>query len=136
MRFTRSISILAVVIALTGCGRSSVEVADPFYLMDYGETDETFALFRCLEGSGKSCFLDNGFGPGVVAAGGNVRFIAFKKHGAGGEVASEEYFYFARTPYERGGWGLHPEKLIGPLDQRQFNRIRRQLGLPELSVTP
>jgi hypothetical protein len=45
------------------------------------------------------------------------------------------YFYFARVPQERHGWGLNPERVVGPLTKAEFDRARAALGLPADNIT-
>lgn len=131
----RIVPILLFFAVVSGCGKSSVEVDHPFYLMDYGESGETFALFRCPHDPGHGCSLDQGFGPGVVAAGANNRFVVMEMRPSS-KTAEPAFFYFARIPQETGGWGLNPEKLIGPLDPAEFGKRRVALGLPDANVAP
>ena len=127
--------ILMALAALPGCGKHYVEVDHPFYLMDYGESRDRFALFRCLHEPGHGCSLDKGFGPDVIAAGANDRFVVMKMRQPS-NAAQPTYFYFARIPQETGGWGQRPEKLIGPLSRGEFQQRRAALGLPDANVTP
>lgn len=135
MRAARICLIFLVLSTVSGCGKPSVEVDHPFYLMEYGESGERFALFRCLHDPGQGCSLDKGFGPDVIAAGANDQFVVMKMRQSP-KAAQPAYFYFARIPQETGGWGLNPEKLRGPLTPAEFEKKRAALGLPKPDVTP
>jgi hypothetical protein len=68
-------------------------------------------------------------GPGIVTAGGNARYVVVaQEHGSDSNVLL--YFYFARVRQERYGWGLYPERDVGPLTKAEFDRAREGLGLP------
>lgn len=105
------------------CG--PVEVADPFYLDHIPDSSEV-ALYRCPDGPAKGCAIDGLPGPQVIAAGGSDRFIVV--HNSAG------YYYFARTPQEKRGWGNEPEKIVGPLTMEEFEAAKRTFDLPDLKV--
>lgn len=123
--------MLAGATLLAGCGRA-VPVDGPFYL-DYIEDRDAMALMRCPTGPRGGCAIDGLPSGGVFAAGANPRYIAVARH-PGGNRAITEYFYFARIAEERRGWGLNPERIVGPLSQPEFDAAARRLGLPELTV--
>lgn len=67
-------------------------------------------------------------GPGVSAAGADKRYIVLKTdHG---------FYYFRRSVHELSGWGNDPEKIIGPLNERDFKAVTEKLRLPALTVQP
>lgn len=119
--------------AAAACGRRAVEVDHPFYLM-FIEDPREVALFRCPNGpdSGAGCAMDGLPGPRVTAAGANARFVVVARQpGAGGPTL---YYYFARVPEETRGWGNNPERIVGPLDEDEFEAAKARLRLPEFTV--
>ena len=133
--------VLVVCSLLAASGTRSVEVSNPYYL-DYIEDPFAIELRRC-ESQGLSCASVNGLprvqayeaGPHVVAAGANRHFVVVA-YGVGDRSGDpRSYYYFARVPEEKKGWGANPEKIVGPLDERDFKEESRRIGLPELTVS-
>jgi hypothetical protein len=60
----------------------------------------------------------------VLAAGADSHFVTVH--------STRGYYYFARVPQERAGWGSNPERIIGPLTEAEFALAKREHGLPEL----
>jgi hypothetical protein len=73
-------------------------------------------------------------GPGIVKAGGNARYVVVAQEDKS-DSRLLRYFYFARVPQERYGWGLNPERVVGPLTKAEFDRAREVLGLPTYNIT-
>lgn len=109
----------------TACGSRSVEVDHPFYLMAFDEAAETI-LVRCPTGTGGGCANDNLPDGAVIEAGASDRYVVV--HTIGG------YFYFARIETEAGGYGNHPEMILGPLTAEQFEAAKARFGLPEFTT--
>jgi hypothetical protein len=126
---------IAIALATAGCGRGVIEVDDPFYLM-YIEDPREVALFRCPIEPGVGCAIDGLPGPYVEAAGADERFIVVAQRPSGRESGPTRYYYFARVPEEKRGWGNNPERIIGPLDAEEFAAAKARLGLPEFTVRP
>jgi hypothetical protein len=85
------------------------------------------ALHRCPDGPGGGCAIDGLPGPDVFAAAANTTHVTAARRRDG----REEYFWFARVPEERRGWGRNPERIIGPLSRAQFEAEVARRGLPE-----
>jgi hypothetical protein len=109
---------------LSACGSRPFEVDAPFYLWHL--EDEEAALFRCPHGPDRGCAIDGLPGPTVLAAGADKRFVVVR--------STNGYFYFARVPSEKSGWGNSPEKIIGPLTENEFVATNAKLSLPPLTV--
>lgn len=116
---------------MTGCSPRGHEVSHPFYVMSPADSDER-ALFRCPNGPEGGCAIDGLPGPDVFAAGGDAKYIVVARHRAG----QDEYFYFRRVAEETRGWGHNPERIVGPLNESQFNADAGRLGLPALAHIP
>ena len=124
-----SAGVLTGLLLLAACGSQVREVGGPFYVMRLPDSQGR-ALFRCPEGPKNGCAIDGLPGPDVVRAGADNRYVVVERQVAG----RSEYFYFARVPEERRGWGQNPERIIGPLDAAAFDEARSRLDLPGLSV--
>jgi hypothetical protein len=131
MRPTR----LAIPLALlsAACQRP-VEVDDPFYLKFVGDSGEV-ALFRCPDGPDGGCAVDGLPGPEVIAAGANERYVVVQQMPTS-DASTTRYYYFARVPQERRGYGNNPERIIGPLDEAEFQAAKAAFRLPEFTVRP
>jgi hypothetical protein len=124
----------ALALLFAGCSqRGAVEVDHPFYLMTI-EDPAQFALFRCPEGPDRGCAIDGLPGPLVTAAGADPRFIVVEQQPLAAADGPRLYYYFARVPQETSGWGLNPERIVGPLDEAAFAAASAQLNLPPLTV--
>jgi hypothetical protein len=129
---------LLTLLLLMGCDSDATHVAGPFYLMWVDISEET-ALYRCPDGPdrGIGCAIDGLPGSTVFAAGADRRYVVVARHPRDNNATNKDitqYFYFARIPEESKGWGNNPEKIIGPLTQRQFDAHRISLHLPDLSI--
>jgi hypothetical protein len=127
--------ILASVALATACEWRPVEVSRPFYLM-YIKDPREVALFRCPDGPDRGCAIDGLPGPRVIAAGADARFVVVAQLPEDGASGPVRYYYFARVPQESRGWGLNPEKVVGPLDEVAFAQAKTALHLPDLTVKP
>ena len=133
--------LFAALLLTTGCTQRVVKVDHPFYVM-YAEDPDERALFRCPDGPNGGCAVDGLPGPTVFAAGANRTYVTVARHPRVGDVPGfrqtdlerTEYFYFARVSNETRGWGDNPERIIGPLTQKEFDDARQRLHLPEFSV--
>lgn len=123
----KAVPLMAIALLGTGCDRLPLKVAGPFYLDRRPETSE-ISLYRCPEGPGKGCAIDELPVLDVIAAGGSEGFVAV--HSTAG------YYYFRRIDRERAGWGHKPEIVIGPLSEAEFAVASRKLGLPDLDIRP
>ena len=137
-RATFRIALLGLGLLGSACAPSTIEVDHPFYLTFIDSADDA-AVYRCLNGPDRGCAHDEYLpGPTIFAAGANAKYVAMARHPRVGdktELRRTEYYYFARVPEETHGWGLNPEKVVGPLTKREFERAKTGLGLPELSVS-
>ena len=131
----RQLLLIGLGLATAACGQRAVEVDHPFYLM-FIEDPREVALFRCPGQPGVGCAIDGLPGPYVEAAGANERFIVVAQRAGADRVGPTRYYYFARVPEETGGWGNNPERIVGPLDEQQFEASKARLGLPEFTVRP
>jgi hypothetical protein len=122
-----------VAAALLGGGRDRgmVEVDHSFYLGYFEDLSET-ALFRCPDEPSGGCSIDRLPGPKVIAAGVHKHFITVA-HQRGRNTAC---YYFARIAQETGGWGNNPERIIGPLTEKQFRSTTARLGLSARDMDP
>lgn len=135
MRVQRCLLIGLMLTASACDGRRYVEVDHPFYLM-YIKDPREVALFRCPNEPGIGCAIDGLPGPRVVAAGANRQFVVVAQKPDSDEGGPTSYYYFARVPEERGGWGNNPERIVGPLNERDFTATKVKLRLPDLTVRP
>ena len=131
----RQLLLIGLGLATAACGQRAVEVDHPFYLM-FIEDPREVALFRCPGQPGVGCAIDGLPGPYVEAAGANERFVVVAQRPSEGEGGPTRYFYFARIPEETQGWGNNPERVVGPLNQEEFEATKVRLGLPEFTVRP
>jgi hypothetical protein len=95
------------------------------------------ALFRCPNGPDDGCAGDGLPDATVFAAGSDEKYVVLVRHpykDGDFDRKRSEYFYFARVKAEFGGWGNNPEKIIGPLDQDEFFKAKRQHNLPDFSI--
>jgi hypothetical protein len=122
------------VLLLGGCGLvpTAVHVAGPFYLDTIKGPD--VYLFRCPDGPEYGCEGTGLPEPSIVKAGGNEKYVVVAQADRP-DSGPLRYFYFARVPQERSGWGGNPEKVVGPLTKAEFDRARERLGLPAANIT-
>lgn len=95
-----------------------------------------------LSESSRVCFRpDNAYCVGeglpdatVFAAGGDVRHVVVARHPADARYQFDrnvtEYYYIIREPNDR-----RVGRVVGPLDQEEFDAASERLGLPEFSIT-
>ena len=136
MRRVKRLAIGLLPLLLAACGDDVTPVDGPFYLT-YLETRDQMALYRCPKGPNDGCAIDGLPDATVFAAGADKMYIVVARHPRVGGATNRqvtEYFYFARIPQEREGWGFNPEKIVGPLTQVQFDADKSRLHLPEFSV--
>ncbi|WP_156377738.1 hypothetical protein [Sphingopyxis sp. Root1497] len=127
--------LIVIALATAGCGRRAIEVDHPFYLM-FIEHPQDVALFRCPNEPGVGCAIDGLPGPFVAEAGANKRYIVVAQTPSSDGEGPTSYYYFERVPEETSGWGKNPERIVGPLDEREFTAAKAHLGLPEFTVRP
>lgn len=135
MRGVKS-AALPVLFLLAGCDNRSAHVAGPFYLMAI-DIEEQTALYRCPQGPKKDCVGDDLPGPTVFAAGADDKYVVAARHPRANEITDKkitQYFYFHRIPQETAEWWLHPEKIVGPLTEREFNAAKSTLHLPDFAI--
>ena len=126
---------LASCLVTAACGNRAVEVDHPFYLTSIEDSGD-IALFRCPDGPKHGCAVDGLPGPRVLRAGANKRYVVVAQQPLSDAERRTAYYYFARVPEESGAYGMNPEKIIGPIDESQFQRAKASLDLPEFSVEP
>lgn len=121
---------------LLACKPQNTHVVGPFYL-SYFETRDEMALFRCPGGPDNGCAIDGLQDATVYAAGGDNKHVVVARHPrTNGSTKQDisEFFYFVRIKNEQHGWGSNPERIVGPLTEKQFDIAKRELGLPNFSI--